>query len=188
MQHIVAAERFAYKVYVAGQECSDADGNHRKNQSVRAPKERQQAASGAELGVNKSGSVVLRSLRADDADVAHTVTDRNWTVSDFPSGMHFVEIPSHKAKSASVKGSNALDNADQDPTDVRLDYGRVDIAGHRRRRMLLDGGTTYVNPTALIVDQTKIRKEKNSRQRSQLLDQIARGCHQQPPSDRKTDL
>ena len=79
--------------------------------SVKAPMERQQAVSEAERGVDLSGSIVLRSWRADDADVAHTVTDADWTVFYFPSGMDFAAIPSHQQKSASVKGSNALDIA-----------------------------------------------------------------------------
>ena len=92
------------------------------------PKERQQATSGVETGVDVSGSIVLWR-RADDTDVANTVTDMDWAVFDFPSGMDFSAIPSHWAKNASVKGSNTLESADLDLTDVRLDHGGVNIAG-----------------------------------------------------------
>ena len=98
-----------------------------------------------------------------DAVVADTVTDVDWAVSDFSSGMDFAAISSHQPKSASVKGSNELDFADEDPTDVRLDYGGVDIVGPRRLRMSLDGGTTDVNLTAVMVDLTKIQKQENSK-------------------------
>ena len=97
---IVAAEAVCGEGLRIGLEPSDADGNHRQDQSVTAPKERQQAVSEAETGVDVSGSVLLRSWRADDANVAHTVTDADWMVSDFPSRTDFAVIPSHQPKSA----------------------------------------------------------------------------------------
>ena len=59
----------------------------------------------------------------------HTVTDTDWTMSDFTSGMDFAAFSSHQAKSTSVKESNALDRVDQDPTDARLDYRRGGHSG-----------------------------------------------------------
>ena len=76
--------------------------------------------------------------------------------------MDFAAIPSQQPKSASVKGSSALDIADHDPTDVRLDNEGVDIAGSSRLTMPLGGVTTDVNPTAVMVDKTEIQKEKNN--------------------------
>ena len=162
--------RFAVKVYKLEQS-SHADGNHRKDQSITAPKERQQAVSEVKTGVNVSGSIVLRSWRADNADVAHTVTETDRTVSDFPSETDFAAIPSHQPKSASVKGSNAIDSSNHDPTDVQLDYEGVDIAESHLPRMPLDRGTIDVNPTAVMVDKTEIQKEENSKS-SLLRDQI----------------
>lgn len=60
---------------------------------------------------------------ADYTNVAYTVTDTDWTVSDVPTEMNFAAIPSHRVKSENVKGSNALDSADQDRTDAPLYYG-----------------------------------------------------------------
>ena len=174
-RHATTSSRYrrcAVKVYEQGQS-SDADGNCRREQSVTVPKERQLAASGAaEIGVDVAVSVVLRSWRADDADVAHMATNMKWAESDFPRAMNFWAIPSHRAKSASVRGSDVLDSADQNPSDIRLDYWGVIIAGPRRLRMPLDGDTTDVNPIAARVDPTEIQKQEKIRQRSLLRDLI----------------
>ena len=74
---LVAAEAVCGKDLRTGTESSDADGNHRKDQSVTAPKEMQLTASGAEAGEDVSGSILLRSCSADDADVARIVTNMN---------------------------------------------------------------------------------------------------------------
>ena len=74
-------------------------------------------------------------------------------MSNFSRGTDFATIPSHQPKSASVKGSSALDTADQDSTDVRLDNDGMEIAGPSRLRMPLYEGTTDVNPTAVMVDK-----------------------------------
>ena len=135
-----------------------------------------------------SGSVVLRAWKANDTDVAHTVTDTDWVVSDFRSGMDFAAISSYRAKSASVKGSNALGSADHNPTDVRLNYGKVDIVGPLRLRMPLDKVTTDVNPTAVRVDQMKIQKPENNKATvtSSETDWLVGGRHLSL-SDRKVD-
>ena len=57
------------------------------------------------------------------------------------------------------EGSNAIDSADQDQADVRPNYGDVDIAGPRRLRKPLVGGTSDVKPREVRIDQMKIQKQ-----------------------------
>ena len=62
-----------------------------------------------------------------------------------------------------MEGSNALDSSVRDPTDVRLDYGDMNIVGPRRLKMPFDGGTIDNNSTAIMVDQTEIQKQENNK-------------------------